>query len=79
MSGRKKANYLRNILKYPRLTDVSLFFSPTDSQKTLDEYKKITRSLEMRIRKEEDEGRDAEKKLVAMLEEYRGIINNLEE
>lgn len=79
MSWAKKANYLKPLLRYPRLTTVNLFFSPTDPTTTLTEYKKIVRSLELRIQKEEEEWREVEKKLLKMLEDYKLVIYNLEE
>ena len=79
MSGSKKPNYLENIVRYEKETDLSLFFSPTDSSKTLEEYKKITKSLRFKVRKDEEEGKEPDKKMIKMIEDYEEIILDLEE
>jgi len=79
MSGEKKANYLRNLLRYERKTDLSLYFSPSDSSKILDEYKKIVRGLAVRIDKDQAEGKEVDKQMVKLLNSYRDVVTNLED
>lgn len=78
MSGDKKANYLHPILKYPKNSVVSLFFSPINTDQFIDKYKKEISKLESKIYKDRENGKEEDKTMVKMVIEYREMIEDFE-
>lgn len=78
MSGEKTANYLHPLLKYAKKSKISLFFSPIDTSKLIEEYKKVLIKLKNKRDNDLETGKEVDKKLEKIIEDYTEMIEDYE-